>query len=542
MKTILIAINSKYVHLNLAIRSMNAFMDNKLDTLEFNINTDIVSVFGDILAQKPDCVMFSCYIWNIDYVLKLSADLKKALPNLKVVLGGPEVSFDAKTVAKNNPHIDYILCGECEELLPKFIDKLEQNQPTDGLLGVVTKNGNGDDSYNLLDDVNKLRPVSEIYFDTPKNKIYYYETTRGCPFSCSYCLSGSIKDTTRYLDLERVYADIEFFAKHEIPLVKLVDRTFNANKARAKAIIRYIRENSGVTSYHFEVGADILDDEIIELLNTAPHGKFQLEAGVQSCNEKTLETVVRTANFDKIASNTKKIIEAKNVHMHLDLIAGLPYENFESFGRSINKLYELDAHHLQLGFLKLLKGSKLALEAEKYEITYRDYPPYEVISTADISAQELMFLKLVEELVERYYNADCGRTLLNRLLSSFETPFDMLCAIARDFHKKGYLSRPMNIVDRLDVLLEFCLQRVENDVYIELCQLALVDVLKYSAKGAMPQNMACILDNADIKEHKNKLLADEKVTFEQFKKGKFVLTKSKIYLAFNDIITTFDRG
>ena len=544
MKTILIGVNSQFVHVNLAIRSLSASLEHKSGFLEFNINTDKISVFGQIIEKEADLIMFSSYIWNIDYILDIAKDIKKANPNVKIALGGPEVSFTAKEIISENDFIDYVLCGEFEETMPIFLDRLEKNKPLDGLTGVVSKDYQ-DTTYNIVSDINVLKPAREIYNVIEENRIYYYETTRGCPFSCSYCLSGSIKDTTRDLDLERVYEDLKYFSDNNIPLVKFVDRTFNANKKRAKEIIKFACKNTGNTSFHFEVGADILDDEIIELLNNSPVGKFQLEAGVQSCNTKTIEAVIRVTDLEKLAENTKKIIAGKNVHLHLDLIAGLPYEGYESFGRSIDRLYDLNPHHLQLGFLKLLKGSTLLADAKKYGIVYREYPPYEVISTNELTAWEMIKLKDVEEIIERYYNADIGRTAMNILKQHFDTAFEMIETMAKEFRHKGYITRPMGISNRLDVLCEFAKKYIkELPIWEDFLLCVLEDILKNGAKGTFPSALDDIIIKIDNKKAKNNLFEQKRISGEQFKKAKFIIVKIKdktqIMMTYNGSINIFE--
>ncbi len=539
MKTKIIAINSQFVHLNLAVRSLNASIDHKAEVLEFNINTDITQVYNEILLENADLIMFSTYIWNIDYVLRLTRDLKFANPDLKIALGGPEVSFTPYEIIENNSHIDYILCGECELMLGEFIQTVENNGDLSKIKGVVYGKNLGDSSYNLVDNLDDLAPAKDVYRDTPVDKIYYYETSRGCPFSCSYCLSGSIKDKTRYLSLERVFADLKYFLDKNIQLVKFVDRTFNANKARAKEIIRFLIANEGVTSFHFEVGADILDDEIIDLLNSAPKDKFQLEAGVQSCHKPTLEAVVRTTDFDKLSTNVKKIIDGKNVHLHLDLIAGLPFEDFETFGKSINKLYDLEPHHLQIGFLKLLKGSKLAKDAKKYGIIYRDYAPYEVISTDVLSANEIVRLKHIEEIVERYYNKDVGRQAFDILKTAYNTPFDMLLELSSDFNEKGYLTRPMNVQNRLQVLCEFAKNKLSGETYNEFLYSVLYDICV--VKGNLPPSLGEIVLNIDNKPFRNKLFELGKINGDEFKKGKFFITEKEIIMSIDGSYNVYLR-
>ena len=396
-----------------------------------------------------------------------------------------------------------------------------------GLTGIVGKNY-VDTTYNIVADINNLKPASEIYDNIVENKLYYYETSRGCPFSCAYCLSGSIKDNTRYLDLERVFTDLKYFSDNKVPIVKFVDRTFNADKKRAKEIIKFASKNTGNTLFHFEIGADILDDEIIELLNNSPEGKFQLEAGVQSCNEKTLEIVVRKTNLEKLYNNTTKIIEANNVHLHLDLIAGLPFENYESFGRSVNILYELNPHHLQLGFLKLLKGSNLLLKADEYGIEYRNYPPYEVIKTNELSALELIKLKDIEEIIERYYNTNIGRKSMNILKTKFTNPFSMLEEISQNFSQKGYLAAPMGIQKRLDVLCEYAKKYLVNDekLWNEFLMSILYDIIRNKVKGNFPQSLNEIIEGIDNKPYRNKLLEQGKISGEEFKKAKFIPVKT----------------
>lgn len=547
MNIIFVAVNSQYVHLNLAVRSLNASLNHRAEVLEFNINNEICKVFSDIILKKPDVLLFSAYIWNINFVLNLASDIKKALPFCKIVFGGPEVSFTSTEILNKNPFIDFILCGECEEIIGDFINQIENKGEISNITGVVGKNYQ-DTTYNLVEDINTLKPAFEIYNKIEENKIYYYETARGCPFSCSYCLSGSIKDTTRYLDLERVFEDLRYFSENNIPLVKFVDRTFNANKKRAKEIIKFCTENTGKTGFHFEVGADILDDEMIMLLNNAPHGKFQLEAGVQSCNEKTLKAVVRTTNLEKLAENTTKIINGNNVHLHLDLIAGLPFEDFSSFSNSFCTLYKLSPHHLQLGFLKMLKGSRLLLDASKYGIVYRDYPPYEVIKTADISAEELVLLKDIEEIVERYFNADIGRNSLDILSVKFENPFEMFKIIAQNFRNSGHLAKPMGIFEKIQTLGVFSKKYLEDDNYVwqEFLYQMLNDLLKNRAKGELPEILDEIVIKTDNKPYKNHLLQQNKISSEQYRKAKFFLVekgqKREILMAFLGEIKIFEEN
>ena len=493
MKCILVALDTQYVHTNLAVRYLASCCDPASAPVlcEYNINQQSHLILHDLLSQSPDLIGFSCYIWNIEPIFRLCDDLRKADPHIKLLLGGPEVSFTAAEIMREHSFVDYILCGEGEETFPLLMDTLANGGDTKKIPGLLYReNGTicGDSSYQIVKDLNRI-PFAYIGTDlfSLKDRIVYYESSRGCPYACAYCLSGSMGGGLRELPVERVKKDLSCFINNGVPLVKFIDRTFNANKERAKEILRFILAESGDTRFHFEIGADLLDDALLELFCNAPKGKIQLEAGVQSCNPVTLNAVVRRTDMEKLKKNVTALIRSQKVHMHLDLIAGLPYEDFCSFSKSFDEVYLLQPHQLQLGFLKLLKGSSLYYNAAKYGIAVRSYPPYEVIATDNMSATELLALKGVEEVLERYYNS--GRTarsikfLLDR---HFASPFTFYYQFSLFCDEKGYLSRPLSVANQFCALYAFVqplLLKEEAAVFLTLLKL---DYLSCGAKGTPP--------------------------------------------------------
>ncbi len=490
MKTLIIAINSKYIHSSLAPWYLKAACDNDrsvgcgdVTVAEYTINEQPEDILSAIYLQKPDAAAFSCYIWNIETVLRVTSGLRKVLPQTTVILGGPEVSYDAEDILKEHKYIDYILAGEGERSFPELIALLERRKacgasysgagPETGA-GMDAKAGaetvaeagaEGDvkgvaeaDAEAVADlrrieglawrsaqgivssgpayikDLSKMpSPYTDEMLKSLNNKIAYFESSRGCPFSCSYCLS-SASEGVRFFPLERVFAELERLAASGVKQIKFVDRTFNVNSERARAIIRQILEmkKSGLDcNFHLEVGADLFDEETMALLETAPKGLFQMEAGVQTVNGITLDAVCRKTDLQKLFSNLCRLKKRNNVHIHTDLIVGLPDEDYDSFIHSFNSVYSLKSHQLQLGFLKFLKGTALRRSAADQGFVYQDQPPYEILSGNDISYDELVVLKGIAKIVDRFYNS-------GRFLYSLEYVIENLFSSAFAFYERFY--------------------------------------------------------------------------------------------------------
>ena len=451
MKVLLVAVNSKYIHTSLAVRALTAYADSPdVSYIEFTINERIEDVISRIYSAEAETVMFSCYIWNIEFILKTASTLKKLNPSVNIILGGPEVTFDSVEYMNNYPFIDGIMCGEGEQILADFLSNgIKVN-------GMVYRDGQNIIIMPKRDSVCDMDLLPFPYtcedIEANKNKIIYYETSRGCPYKCSYCLSSTAHNV-RFRSVERVKKDLLEFINGGVRIVKFVDRTFNADKKRAVEIVRFLIENGKDTQFHFEIAADILSDEIIDLFKTSPKGMFLLEIGVQSTNEKTIEAIDRKTDFGKI----KKAVKELNgfVHMHLDLIAGLPYETYEDFKKSFNDVMELEPDVLQLGFLKLLRGTKIRTESEKHSYIFNDHTPYEVLGNKYISYEEIQKLKAVENVLERYYNSGVFKNSIGYLLNKYTSPFELFSSLGEYFSQKGYLNSSLSQNSLYAVLAEF---------------------------------------------------------------------------------------
>lgn len=426
MKILLSTLNSKYIHSNLAIRYLKEYVRDliKVDIEEYTINQRVDEIAADIYRKSPDLLGFSVYIWNIDEILSISQIIKMVSPNTKILLGGPEVSFDGAEVLSENPFIDYIIYGEGEETFKDLI----LNKDMDDIEGLIYRYGSEikvNRPRKLLEDLDSIPSPYENIGEEFKNKIVYYESSRGCPFNCEFCLSSTIKGV-RYFSMERVKKDIMNLIQGGVSQVKFVDRTFNANRKYSREIMNYIMEmNPEGINFHFEVTAHLINQEDLEFLKNPKEGLFQFEIGVQSTNDDTINAIGRTTDFEKLKTVVKQIKENKNIHQHLDLIAGLPYETYESFRNSFNDVYDIRPEKLQLGFLKLLKGSQLRLKEVKYGYKYLNSPPYEVLKSNFISYEDILRLKGVEELVERYYNEEYFKHSLEfAIRNNFSSAFD----------------------------------------------------------------------------------------------------------------------
>ena len=470
MKIFLTAINAKYIHSNLAVynlKSCSGEYSSRVVVKEYTINQIRDDILKDIYLEQPDVVCFSCYIWNISFVRELVPDLKKILPQVEFWAGGPEVSYDAVEFLKKNPAFFGVMVGEGEETFHELAGYYIERKPEtlSGIRGVAFRDENkGRDivhtGWRELMDLSKV-PFAYSNLTEFKNRIIYYESSRGCPFSCSYCLS-SIDKKLRFRDIELVKKELQFFIDNKVPQVKFVDRTFNCKHDHAMEIWRYITENdNGITNFHFEISADLLRAEELALMKTMRPGLIQLEIGVQSTNPQTIKAIRRTMDFEKLKGIVEQIHSFGNIHQHLDLIAGLPYEGYDSFHKSFCDVYALRPEQFQLGFLKVLKGSHMMEMTGEYQILYKDREPYEVLSTAWLTYGEILRLKMVESMVEVYYNSGQFKNTLVFLEKYFDDPFRMYEALGRFYEKKGYSEISHSRMRRYEILMEFAGEQKE---------------------------------------------------------------------------------
>lgn len=477
MKILLTTLNAKFIHSSLALAYLQVFCQADHDTQirEYTINEPVYKILADIYTCQPDVVCFSCYIWNIELIKTICADLKQVLPSVKIIAGGPEVSYDAMELLAENPAIDYVIRGEGEMTLWELLPCIQSGISPEDIAGV---------SYRQQGIVeNQERPLIQNLDDIPfpyennlaayKNKIIYYETSRGCPFNCSYCLSSTIKGV-RYFSLERVKKDMKFLMDNKIPQVKFVDRTFNADEKRARSIMEFIIANNQVTSFHFEIDATILSAQMLTFLRQVPTGMFDFEIGVQSTYPPTLDAVNRNSNWKKQRENIVQLLGFGNVHIHLDLIAGLPQEGYERFGDSFNDVYDLAPDVIQLGFLKLLKGSPLYRQHREHDYRFSVRPPYQVLENQYITYPQLLKLSLIEDLLSRYYNTGMAVNLLNAIIShSYQrNAFAFWQSLAEYLDHNDFFRYGHNRIEeykRMHQFIQDCHQ--ENPLYFELLKL-----------------------------------------------------------------------
>lgn len=565
MRFLLCGINAKYIHSNLAIFSLKAYADRKkipgaeIILKEYTINNYVEDILQDLYEEKADVVIFSCYIWNISFVRELAAELKKVSPDVKIWVGGPEVSYAANKFLMENPAFDLIMQGEGEEVFSELIrltveekcrikDVYKQSESKKVLSGIVEKRYSiekkqavkeekdiedkhfaGEDNVyptNYI-DMSKLQKLQGIAvwdfsgeaalgnaesnignktkiintgfatlmnmdtipfvyedFHLFEHKILYYETSRGCPFCCSYCLS-SVDKTVRFRSLPIVKKELDAFLEAKVPQVKFVDRTFNCNRQRAIDIWSYLVEHdNGITNFHFEISSDLLGEEELELFAKMRPGLIQLEIGVQSTNGETVDAIHRHMDLDKLFHYVDRVHELGNIHQHLDLIAGLPYENYERFGCSFDDLYAHEPDQLQLGFLKVLKGTMMEEEVKKYSILYRNQPPYEVLGTKWLSYDEIILLKGVEELVELYYNSGQYTLTLKYAVPFFESPFRFYEMFSAWYRGKGYHKLNHNRLEKYNILREFLREHIDENEWDTLDEIMLYDMyLRENVKG-----------------------------------------------------------
>lgn len=467
MKVLLAAINAKYIHSNLGIYSLKTYGEKmlkewglaeeaKVSLAEYTINHQMEQILQDIYKRKPDVIGFSCYIWNISYVKMILADIKKVLPDVKIWAGGPEVSYHAEAFLKEEPAVDIVMMGEGEITFAHFLKALLEGEELKQVPGLMLRNDDGtitDTGFRQVMDMSQI-PFPYAFMDMKEleHRIIYYESSRGCPFSCAYCLS-SIDKKLRFRSLDLVLPELEWFLQAKVPQVKFVDRTFNCKKSHAMAIWQYIRDHdNGITNFHFEIAADLLDKDELDLLSTMRPGLVQLEIGVQSTNEKTLETIRRKTDIEEIRQITETINSWHNIHQHLDLIVGLPWEDLKRFKQSFNDVYSMEPEQLQLGFLKILKGSYMEELIPDCDLLYSAAPPYEVLQTKWLSYRDVLELKDIEEMTEVHYNSRQFTCTLKELEKEFNTPYEMFSFMAGYYNRNHLFGISHSRIARYEIL------------------------------------------------------------------------------------------
>ncbi|MDH5096855.1 Oxygen-independent coproporphyrinogen-III oxidase 2 [Clostridium perfringens] len=503
------------------MRYLKAFtkdLDFQGDIKEFSINDRVENILEGIIEEKPDVVAFSCYIWNMEFVNRLAELIKLVDPNIEILYGGPEVSYEGKEFLENHEG-EYVIVGEGEKTFREFVlYKLGEGKIEDikGLNykrdGKVFENPKRPEM-----DMNEL-VFPYTYEEDINNKIVYYEASRGCPFKCKYCLS-SVMHGVRFLDVERVKKELKYFMERGLKLVKFVDRTFNCNREYTVELLKYLSEQDTETRFHFEVAADLLTEEQIEILNNAPKGRFQLEVGVQTTNNEVLHNINRYITYENIKEKVLKVAAGKNVMQHLDLIAGLPGEDLESFKKSFNDVHAIRPDEIQLGFLKLLKGSSMREEAEKWGIVYSPYAPYEIIRSKDISYEELLLLKKVEAMVDKYYNSCKFNNVIKFFLNIYDKPFDFYYDLAMFFEEKGNFKRSIGNVEYYKILLDFYLEKIGGEDEGLFKEVLKFDYLCFNKKRWLPDFLVRTItkeDEQNIKDSFDRQMPFKKAHIEKF--------------------------
>lgn len=534
MKILLTAINAKYIHSNLAVYSLQAYAaahGHKIERAEYTINNQLEDILEKIYRQKPDVLLFSCYIWNIEYVKELVSEFHKLRPDVPIWVGGPEVSFETERFLRENPAVTGIMMGEGERTLTELYDYFEQceqdtqfttknreevqtelvrahaeNEKRTGDLSEIKKkmlekidgiSYRRSDGTVAIQPLRSLLPMDELPFCYAnlkdfEHRIIYYESSRGCPFSCSYCLS-SVDKKLRFRSLPLVYKELQFFIDAKVPQVKFVDRTFNCQHEHAMGIWKYIKEHdNGITNFHFEISADLLREDELELISDMRPGLIQLEIGVQSTNGDTIREIHRTMRLEEVYRAVNRVKAGKNIHQHLDLIAGLPFEDYQRFQQSFNDIYALHPQQLQLGFLKVLKGSYMYEHAQEYGLVYRSRPPYEVMSSKWVSYDEMLEIRLVEEMLELHYNSGQFLTYLAVLEQKYDSVFQMFLDMGHYYRSNGYLDCNHNRVHRTEIVLDFAaaVDPERKDVYQEALMFDLYKIEKSKSRPVWARDLS----------------------------------------------------
>lgn len=533
MKILLTAINAKYIHSNLAVYSLQAYAaahGHKIERAEYTINNQLEDILEKIYCQKPDILLFSCYIWNVEYVKELVSEFHKLRPEVPIWVGGPEVSFETERFLKENPAITGIMMGEGERTLTELCEYFEQceqdaqslsqnrdearNETAGAGMEYEKKSGaftelneemlkkidgisyRRSDGTVAIQPLRSLLPMDELPFCYAnlkdfEHRIIYYESSRGCPFNCSYCLS-SVDKKLRFRSLPLVYKELQFFIDAKVPQVKFVDRTFNCQHEHAMGIWKYIKEHdNGITNFHFEISADLLREDELELISDMRPGLIQLEIGVQSTNGDTIREIHRTMRLEEVYRAVNRVKAGKNIHQHLDLIAGLPFEDYQRFQQSFNDIYALHPQQLQLGFLKVLKGSYMYEHAQEYGLVYRSRPPYEVMASKWVSYDEMLEIRLVEEMLELHYNSGQFLTYLAVLEWKYDSTFQMFLDMEHFYREHGYLDCSHSRVRRTEIVQEFAeiVDPERRDIYREALIFDLYKIEKSKSRPFWAKNV-----------------------------------------------------
>lgn len=507
MKILLTTLNSKFIHTNLAIRYLKEFVRDLIEVnmKEYTINNDLDYILKDIYKNEYDIILFSTYIWNVGDIVKLCDNLKKIRPNTKIALGGPEVSYDSYEAMKKYDFVDYILYGEGELIFRDLVLHLQGKMEINDVNGLVYRQGNEiivNKPMELLQDLDEIpSPYENLNPKEYENRIVYYESSRGCPFNCQYCLSSTIPGL-RYFSLDRIKSDLKALIDARVSQIKFIDRTFNANRKVAMEIMDFLMKNdNGYTTYHFEVTAYLIDDKMLEFLADCKEGLFQFEIGVQSTNEKTLDAVGRRDDFKKLSHVVQTVASYRNIHQHLDLIAGLPYEDYKSFENSFNDVFNLGIEHLQLGFLKMIKGTGMRKVADEHGFKYKDYAPYEFLYNNYISYEETLKLKDIEDILERYYNSKNFVLSMRYIIGRFykKSPFKFFEVFAKYFDENGYFDLAQGKNQLYKILMDFYNEKIniDNDVFN--------DILKYDYISlGKTSNIPQFFNKLDVDDFKNR--------------------------------------
>ena len=486
MKIFLTAINAKYIHSNLAVYSLRAYAKDYQDQIvigEYTINNRVDYILEQIYKAKPDVLCFSCYIWNMDYVEELITEYHKLCPEVPIWVGGPEVSYEVETFLAEHPQVTGVMIGEGERTFQQLCKYyVNQTGSLEEIRGIAFRDQ--DSGKTVFTPAQEPMNMSDIPFcydhiENFENRIIYYESSRGCPFNCSYCLS-SIDKKLRFRDIELVKKELAFFIEKKVPQVKFVDRTFNCRHDHAMEIWRFVKEHdNGITNFHFEISADLLNEEELALIHDMRPGLIQLEIGVQSTNEITIREIHRTMKLELLKDIVRKIQGGENIHEHLDLIAGLPYEDYATFAKSFDEIYALKPNQLQLGFLKVLKGSYMYEHAAEYEIVYHEKTPYEVMKTKWLSFDDVLKIKQVEEMLEVYYNSGQFEITMKVMEPLFESAFAMFQEFGAFYEEKGYFGMSHSRIRRAEILLEFMREQKSEDAVLQMLEESLTFDLYY---------------------------------------------------------------
>lgn len=509
MKILLTTLNSKFIHTNLAIRYLNQMVRDieniDVDIREYTINNELDFILKDIYSNSYDVILFSTYIWNVNDIVKLCNSIKKVNPNIKIALGGPEVTYDSEDSMNKYNFVDYILYGEGELIFRDFVKYLKGEMDIADVDGIVYRNDGEVVKNKPMKQIENLDIIPSPYENLNKkeyeNRIVYYETSRGCPFNCQYCLSSTLQGL-RYFSIDRVKRDLKALIDARVSQIKFIDRTFNANKKFAMEIMKFLMENDNdYTTYHFEVTAHLLTEDMLEFLKGCKEGLFQFEIGVQTTNEKVLEAVGRRDDFSKLSYVVQKIASYRNIHQHLDLIAGLPYEDYKSFENSFNDVFNLGIEHLQLGFLKMIKGTGIRNNSDEHEFRYKDYPPYEVLYNKYITYNEILKLKDIEEILEKYFNSKNFVLSMRYIIHNFykASPFKFFEDFATYFDKNGYFNMSQGKNQLYKILLDFYIEKVNKNIEL------FTEIIKYDYISlGKTSNVPGFMSKIEFEDFKNR--------------------------------------